>query len=118
MTQRDRWAKRPAVLRYFSFCDEVRAKGVKLPTDGYHLILLVPMPKSWSKKKKAELLGTPHIQRPDKDNLEKAVLDAILDEDCEIWDGRVTKLWAETGQIIVKHTPCDYSALFKLAKEG
>lgn len=27
MTQRDKWQKRPAVMRYRAFCDEVRAKG-------------------------------------------------------------------------------------------
>ena len=35
------------------------------------------MPKSTSKKKAAALDGTPHIKRPDADNVAKAILDAL-----------------------------------------
>ena len=31
MTRRDRWAKRPCVLRYWAFKDEVRLRRVSLP---------------------------------------------------------------------------------------
>ncbi|MEG7346913.1 RusA family crossover junction endodeoxyribonuclease, partial [Serratia marcescens] len=27
--------------------------------------------------------------------------DAIFEDDCRIWDGRVTKVWGEVGQIII-----------------
>ena len=60
------------------------------------------MPKSWSKEKKEQMACTPHQQRPDKDNLEKALMDAVLDEDCMVWDSRVTKLWATHGYIVIK----------------
>lgn len=33
--------------------------------------------QSWSKKKKAAALGQPHVQKPDADNLIKAVLDGL-----------------------------------------
>lgn len=104
MTQRDRWAKRPAVLRYRAFCDEVRFRGVTLPESGWHVTFVLPMPDSWSKKKRAAMNGMPHQLKPDKDNLEKALLDAIFDDDARIWDGRVTKIWGERGciQIIQK----------------
>ncbi|WP_426817657.1 RusA family crossover junction endodeoxyribonuclease [Winslowiella sp. 2C04] len=98
-TQRDRWAKRPAVLRYRAFCDEVRFRGVTLPESGWHVTFVLPMPDSWSKKKRAAMNGMPHQQKPDKDNLEKALLDAIFDDDARIWDGRVTKIWGERGSI-------------------
>ena len=101
MTQRDRWKKRPCVLKYHAFKDEVRLKGVELP-DSYHVIFVVPMPKSWSKKKQAEMDRQPHRQTPDKDNLEKALLDAIYSDDSHMWDGRVTKIWGTAGHIIVK----------------
>src|SRR5690554_3514466 len=91
MTQRDKWKQRPEVMRYRAFRDEVRIRGVKLPESGYHLTFVLPMPKSWSKKKRDAMRGAPHQQRPDKDNLEKALLDAIFEEDARIWDGRVTK---------------------------
>ena len=37
----------------------------------------IPIPQSYSKKKKAELEWTPHNKKPDLDNLVKAVLDAL-----------------------------------------
>lgn len=57
------------------------------------------MPPSWSDKKRSAMNGKPHQQKPDKDNLEKALLDAIFDDDSRVWDGRVTKVWGEVGQI-------------------
>ncbi|MBG3071635.1 RusA family crossover junction endodeoxyribonuclease, partial [Proteus mirabilis] len=50
----------------------------------------------------SEMNGKPHQQKPDKDNLEKALLDAIFDDDSRVWDGRVTKVWGERGQIIIQ----------------
>lgn len=35
------------------------------------------VPKSTSKKKAATMDGTPHIKRPDADNVAKAILDAL-----------------------------------------
>jgi Holliday junction resolvase RusA-like endonuclease len=99
MTQRDKWAKRPAVLRYRAFCDEVRVKGVSMPESGSHIVFVLPMPKSWSKKKREMMDGQPHQQRPDKDNLEKALLDALFEDDSHIWDSRVSKIWGEEGRI-------------------
>ena len=101
MTQSDRWKKREPVLRYRAFCDHVRLLGIKIPESGYHITFVLPMPQSWSKKKREEMTGKPHQQKPDKDNLEKALLDAVFDEDCRVWDGRVTKVWGESGQIII-----------------
>lgn len=102
MTRADKWKKRPEVMRYWAFCDEVRLRGVAIPESGYHVIFVLPMPQSWSKKKRAEYAGKPHQQKPDRDNLEKALLDAIFDDDCRIWDGRVSKIWGEKGQIIIR----------------
>lgn len=110
MTRADKWKKRPEVLRYRAFCDEVRLNNVSLPESGYHVIFVLPMPPSWSKKKRSLMDGKPHQQKPDKDNLEKALLDAIFGEDSHIWDGRVTKIWGETGQMIIREgEPCELS---------
>ena len=103
-TRSDKWKVRPNVARYRAFCDEVRLRKVTLPESGYHVIFVLPMPKSWSKKKKAEMDGKPHQQTPDKDNLEKALLDALFQDDSHIWDGRVTKRWGQEGQIIIDVT--------------
>ena len=102
MTQRDKWQKRPAVLRYRAFCDEVRAHGVRLPESDAHIIFHMPMPSSWSQRKRKEMIGQPHQQRPDLDNLIKALGDAVHVEDSGLWDYRATKVWAETGAIEIK----------------
>lgn len=101
MTQADRWRKRPCVLRYFEFKDKCRELGITI-SNGDHIIFTLPMANSWSKKKKQEKNRQLHDQRPDKDNLEKALMDALLDEDCKIADTRVTKIWGDTGSITIR----------------
>lgn len=101
MTQADRWKKRPPVLRYFDFKDECKKAGVELPNFEYWIVFVMPMAKSWSKDKKRNSVGQPMQQRPDKDNLEKALLDAVMEEDCAVWDGRVSKIWGVEGAIYI-----------------
>ena len=71
MTRADKWKKRPEILRYRAFCDEVRLQGVELPESGSHVTFILPMPASWNKKKRAELNGKPHQAKPDFDNMMK-----------------------------------------------
>jgi Holliday junction resolvase RusA-like endonuclease len=101
MTRRDKWAQRPAVMRYRTFCDAIRAAGVTLP-ESPHVTFTLPMPASWSRYKRSQHEGQPHRQRPDADNLLKALLDALYDEDAHVWDVRVSKRWGRTGQIIIQ----------------
>lgn len=103
MTRSDKWNKRDCVLRYRAFKDEVRLHRVHVPESQAHIIFVLPMPKSWSDKKRAKMDGQPHMVRPDKDNLEKALLDSVFSEDSQIWDSRVTKFWGREGQIIIRH---------------
>lgn len=98
MTRRDKWAKRACVLRYFAFRDEVLAHGVIIP-DRVRIIFHMPMPDSWSKKKRASMEGAPHKARPDIDNLCKALLDAVFDDDSHVWDVHASKLWSVDGAI-------------------
>jgi Holliday junction resolvase RusA-like endonuclease len=77
MTQRDRWKERAVVERYKKFKDTVRDA---LPADYRPGTVLkiefhIAMPKSYSKKKRAELAGQYHQQKPDNDNMQKAFLD-------------------------------------------
>ncbi|MBJ9131176.1 RusA family crossover junction endodeoxyribonuclease [Citrobacter freundii] len=102
MTRADKWKKRPEVLRYRAFCDEVRLQGIELSESGSHVTFILPMPASWSKKKRAEFNGKLHQQKPDVDNLTKSLLDALFEDDAHIWDARVSKLWGETGRIIIE----------------
>ncbi len=101
MTQRDKWAKRPTVLKYRAFCDEVRGKVRVEVKSCSTVIFRVPMPKSWSNKKIKQMDGKPHQQKPDVDNLLKAWLDANMDDDSSIYDIRAIKVWAKHGSIEV-----------------
>ena len=107
MTRRDKWAKRTCVLKYRAFKDEVRLRKITLPPAGAHVTFVVPMPASWSKNRRAAMLGKPHKQRPDVDNFGKALFDAIYDDDSGVYDIRLSKVWGDTGGIIINidHTP-------------
>jgi Holliday junction resolvase RusA-like endonuclease len=107
MVKSDAWRKRKCVLAYWAFKDNLNilAKNAglnDLPANDFHVIYRLPMPASWSKKKAAEMDGKPHQQRPDCDNLQKALQDCLCKTDEHIWDFRVTKLWAETGSIEIR----------------
>lgn len=103
MTRSDKWKKRPCVMKYRAFADELRYQA-KLndyePGTSLSLRFVIPMPKSWSKTKKKEMLGTPHKQRPDLDNLLKAFKDALLKEDSHVHTYvSISKVWGEMGKI-------------------
>lgn len=102
MTQRDKWKKRPVVLRYHAFKDQVRDSGLTIPTSGAHVCFVMPMAKSWTKQRSIVMEGQPHEQRPDLDNLLKALGDALFEDDSCIWDIRVTKVWGKEGKIKVR----------------
>lgn len=96
MTQRDKWAKRERVVHYRSFCDLLRLYVKwQLPaeTDNLSWIAYFPIPKSWSKKKQAQMVGQLHRQKPDRDNVDKAIMDALLKEDCGVARGSMEKRW-------------------------
>jgi Holliday junction resolvase RusA-like endonuclease len=100
MTQSDRWKKRDCVIRYRNFKDQCRAHGVNVP-ESASVEYTIPMPASWSQKKREQMRGKPHRQRPDLDNLDKALLDAVLTEDSHIWQLHSRKVWGDTGQIYI-----------------
>ncbi|QKN82210.1 RusA family crossover junction endodeoxyribonuclease [Scandinavium goeteborgense] len=102
MTVRDKWKQRPPVMRYRAFCDEVRLHDIQIAPANVHIIFIIPMPKSWSQKKRNQMDGQPHQQKPDIDNLTKSLLDALFDDDSHIWDVRTSKVWGEAGQIIIE----------------
>lgn len=109
MVASDRWKKRPPVLRYRAFCDAIRAEAqrVGLPLDrileGSRVTFYLPMPPSWSQKKRAAMAGQPHEQTPDLSNLLKAYEDALLPQDCAVWNyAGLTKRWGAYGCIVVE----------------
>ena len=104
MTRADKWKKRQSVLKFFAFRDAVRQDESwktfeLLDMDSFEIEFHVPMPKSWSKKKKIQFNGKPHQQRPDLDNYLKAWKDSVYEEDSVVWKIHASKLWAETGYI-------------------
>jgi len=61
------------------------------------------MPQSWTKSKRAQLEDMPHAQKPDADNVAKAVLDALCDhwkDDCQVFRLEVVKFWGPPQTII------------------
>ena len=102
MTRSDKWKGRNCVKRYFEFCNKVKAAGIEISYSKTSIVFALPMPKSWNKKKREEYNGKPHQQKPDLDNLLKALSDAVHKEDCKIWHyGNLSKVWAETGSITI-----------------
>jgi hypothetical protein len=103
MTQRDRWAKRAPVLRYYSFKDQLRLCADRIPAlrdliasgtvDSVSWTAYLPMPASWSQKKKAQMTGTLHRSKPDRDNIDKAILDSLFVDDSGVAAGTIVKRW-------------------------
>jgi Holliday junction resolvase RusA-like endonuclease len=107
MTQRDKWLKPPRkpIKSYWEYKDalakEAALKRFKMPESNFHVTFVLPMPHSWTSKKRAMMIDSPHQQKPDNDNLMKAFKDCLCEEDSNIWDYRITKLWGLSGKIII-----------------
>ena len=103
MTQRDTWKKRPPVVRYHAFKDELRLLVNRTPNlprilasgevDSLSWTAYMPIPPSWSKRKKAQFAGMLHRAKPDRDNIDKALLDALFNDDSGIASGLIEKRW-------------------------
>lgn len=63
-------------------------------------------PKSLSEKKKKELYYNPFIKKPDNDNLEKSIWDALNGiayvDDCQIYDNHTIKRYNKTDFIMLE----------------
>ena len=101
MTRADAWRVpvRDCVSRYRAFKDEVRLRGVSL-VNGDGVVFVMPMPPSWSKKKKAKMCGQLCKQKPDLDNMLKSLMDALFQDDAHIAElSKLRKEWGYTGEI-------------------
>lgn len=108
MVRSDKWKSRAITNHYWAFKDELKLKanltGLKeLPSEIENIHFTIPMPESWSKKKKEEMNGKPHLQTPDLDNLIKALQDCLCSQDKHIWKiGLIQKVWGEEGEIFIQ----------------
>ena len=103
MTQRNKWYTPPDLARYWSYANELK---LLLPHyelgDELTIEFYLPMPKSWSKKKQAEKIGTYHDQKPDIDNLVKGFMDALksdINDDKRVAVLYCKKYWADKGAL-------------------
>ena len=69
--------------------------------DDVNVIFVLPMPSSWSNKKRLAMDGKPHQVKPDIDNMLKAVFDVLCPQgDQSIHSIVAKKIWGEEGKII------------------
>jgi Holliday junction resolvase RusA-like endonuclease len=97
MTKRDSWAKRPCVIKYWAFKAALLREfdGQPYPADP-HIVsanFYLPIPKSWSKRKRRFMDEKMHRQKPDVDNYVKAVFDCLFADDSRIAGGCFYKYW-------------------------
>ena len=103
MTKRDRWAKRRCVVRYFQFCDELRLHLTKTPVPLF-IEFRIGIKKSYRKSRRLALLSQPHTQKPDCDNLIKAIGDFCKQDDSHLHTICARKVWSEIEGIVIYDT--------------
>jgi Holliday junction resolvase RusA-like endonuclease len=115
MTQSDRWRVNPehpdinkrqreVVTKYFAYKNELirQAKQLNFEINSvFEVVFIIPMPNSWSEKKKQKMNGLPCQVKPDTDNLTKAIKDTFCENDSYIWKESAEKRWGHLGSIII-----------------
>lgn len=115
MTQSDKWKTNPnhidpnkrqraVVTNYFAFKNTLLWQAKEMNFElGQILdaVYLIPMPNSWSEKKKERMNGLPCEVKPDTDNITKGVKDTFRKNDSDIWYEKAQKHWAYKGSIIL-----------------
>ena len=84
---------------------EAKRKGFTMPPVGASITFFIPVPPSWSLKKKKMYHGRFHQSKPDIDNLQKAFFDSLMKEDKEVAHLEVQKRWVdfESGWIEISY---------------
>lgn len=115
MTQSDRWKTNPnhvderkrqrkSVAAYFAYKDLLKLQANLMKYEikpVLEVLFLMPMPDSWSAKKKESMNGKPCQVKPDTDNLMKAIKDTFCVNDSFIWRETGEKRWAYKGSVII-----------------
>ena len=101
------------VIRYLTYKNlistiarqEYKDEPMKGPVE-VNIIFHMPIPPSWSKKKQRDAPGQWHDVRPDRDNLEKGVCDAlnkiVWNDDGQVCAGRIEKYYSDNPRIEVE----------------
>lgn len=97
------------------FEDVVRQHGVSAfptPLNGPVRITITAIfepAASWSQKRRAAAMGQWHVQKPDGDNVGKAIKDGLnriaWTDDCQVADLRVVKMWGNAAATVVEVEP-------------
>ena len=115
MTQSDKWKTNPnhpdpnkrqreSVRAYFKFKNDLFEQALEMRfelTTFLDAVYFMPMPQSWSDKKRESMIGLPCKVKPDTDNITKGVKDALKVEDGDIWWERAEKRWSYLGSILI-----------------
>lgn len=115
LTQSDKWKTNPnhpdpnkrqrkAVTQYFAFKTLLQLQANQMQFELGQILdalYLIPMPNSWSNKKKERMNGMPCEVKPDTDNITKAIKDTLRKNDSDIWYEKAEKRWAYHGSIII-----------------
>jgi len=109
MTRRDTWKKRPCVVAYHQWRDIVRAHCKDVPSadrvEALRVYCRFVPPGSMRRRK--VVCGSLKRTKPDVDNIAKAVMDCLWEQDQAIADVRVRKVWSldENMQIEIESAP-------------
>lgn len=79
--------------KYFQYKDALKEHGEKIgfimPQDAFFMWFFMPMPKTWTKKKKLAMAFKLHKNKKDTDNLSKAIKDALAPRKSNFAPGKV-----------------------------
>lgn len=115
MSSSDRWKTNPnhpdpnkrqreIVTKYFAYKDTLlwQAKEMNFKLGKFlDAIFILPMPDSWSKKKKALMNKRLCESKPDTDNIIKGICDTFRKNDADISKKHAEKRWGYFGSIII-----------------
>jgi Holliday junction resolvase RusA-like endonuclease len=105
MTQRDKWAKREIVVNYHAWKDLVRLTMRDWPAAKDTWLVEIEArykpPELWSQRKKRSLYGTPKRTKPDADNVAKAVMDTLWQNDEAVGDLLVRRRWWHETETVI-----------------
>ncbi len=92
---------RPAYEAYFEYMDRLKGFDINITDEALKVIFHIPMPGYWSDYYKAKMVGMPHRQMPDIMHYLRGLFNIVLPDHSRIWQINATKLWSDTGRIII-----------------